>query len=294
MRERAYAKINLCLDVAGKREDGYHELKMIMVPIDFYDTLEMIPGQAETTLSLNRSYLPVNEKNTIIKAIMVMKETYSFDDHYACVLQKHIPTRAGLAGGSADAAAAIRMINRMLHLHMTRDEMIDVGRKVGADVPFCLLNRPAYVEGIGERITPFTCDPDFELLLVKPRKGVSTKEAFAVVDSEDPVHPDCMKMREALIRNDYESVVSSLGNSLEEAAVTLVPDIRKVKEELSEKGFDGVLMSGSGSTVFGITRNHELLEKAMAEMKSEGYFVRRTRIVGSHGNGYYRPGRRYE
>lgn len=294
MRERAYAKINLCLDVAGKRDDGYHELKMIMVPIDFYDVLEMIPGQSETSLSLNRSYLPVNEKNTIIKAIQIMKETFSFDDHYACVLQKHIPTRAGLAGGSADAAAAIRIMDRLLKLHLTRDEMIDIGKKVGADVPFCLLNRPAYVEGIGEKITPFTCDPDFELLLVKPRKGVSTKEAFAIVDSEDPVHPDCMKMRDALINNDYEGVISSLGNSLEEAAVSLVPDIKKVKEELTEKGFDGVLMSGSGSTVFGITRDHALLEKAMSEMKEERYFVRRTRIVGSHDHGYYRTRRRYE
>ena len=108
MRERANAKINLCLDVVGKREsDGYHELKMIMVPIDFYDVLEMLPAK-ETTLSLNRSYLPVNDKNTIIKAINVMKAKYGFDTNFACILHKHIPTRAGLAGGSADAAAAIR------------------------------------------------------------------------------------------------------------------------------------------------------------------------------------------
>ena len=113
MKERAYAKINLCLDVVGRRDDGYHELKMIMVPIDFYDVLEM-NFASETTLELNRSYLPVNEKNTIIKAIRVMQEKYGFDDEFECRLAKHIPTRAGLAGGSADAAAAIRMMNRML------------------------------------------------------------------------------------------------------------------------------------------------------------------------------------
>lgn len=278
MKERAYAKINLCLDVAGKREDGYHDLKMIMVPIDFYDLLEINPA-AETTLSLNRSYLPVNEKNTIIKAINVMKERYHFDMEFECKLQKHIPTRAGLAGGSADAAAAIRILNRMLHLNMSEQEMISVGKEVGADVPFCLINKPAYVEGIGEIITPFPCIAEFEVLLVKPKKGVSTKEAFAIVDNTEPYHPDCKKMKDALMTADYEGVVTSLGNSLEDAAIQLVEDIKNVKQELIERGFDGVLMSGSGSTVFGITKDPYLIEETMEAMKKKKYFVRRTRIV---------------
>ena len=279
MRERANAKINLCLDVVGKREsDGYHELKMIMVPIDFYDVLEMLPAK-ETTLSLNRSYLPVNDKNTIIKAINVMKAKYGFDTNFACILHKHIPTRAGLAGGSADAAAAIRMINNMLALHMSTEEMIEVGKEVGSDVPFCLINQPAYVEGTGEKIEPFYCHPDFELLLVKPRKGVSTKEAFEIVDQGNDVHPDCMAMREALITNNYEGVVKNLGNSLEPASLQLVDEIRTIKQQLSEHGFDGVLMSGSGSTAFGITKDSALLEKAMNDMKAQGYFVRKTKIL---------------
>ena len=279
MRERANAKINLCLDVVGKREsDGYHELKMIMVPIDFYDVLEMLPAK-ETTLSLNRSYLPINDKNTIIKAINVMKAKYGFDTNFACILQKHIPTRAGLAGGSADAAAAIRMINNMLALHMSTEEMIEVGKEVGSDVPFCLINQPAYVEGTGEKIEPFYCHPDFELLLVKPRKGVSTKEAFEIVDQGNDVHPDCMAMREALITNNYEGIVKNLGNSLEPASLQLVDEIRTIKQQLSEHGFDGVLMSGSGSTVFGITKDSALLEKAMNDMKAQGYFVRKTKIL---------------
>ncbi len=279
MRERANAKINLCLDVVGKREsDGYHELKMIMVPIDFYDVLEMMPAK-ETTLSLNRNYLPVNEKNTIIKAINVMKAKYGFDTNFACILQKHIPTRAGLAGGSADAAAAIRMINNMLALHMNTEEMIEVGKEVGSDVPFCLINQPAYVEGTGEKIEPFYCHPDFELLLVKPRKGVSTKEAIEIDDQRNDVHPDCMAMREALITNNYEGIVKNLGNSLEPASLQLVDEIRTIKQQLSEHGFDGVLMSGSGSTVFGITKDSALLEKAMNDMKAQGYFVRKTKIL---------------
>ncbi|NLH63591.1 MAG: 4-(cytidine 5'-diphospho)-2-C-methyl-D-erythritol kinase [Erysipelotrichaceae bacterium] len=279
MKERAYAKINLCLDVVGKRaSDGYHELKMIMVPIDFYDVLAMEPAE-ETSLSLNRSYLPVNGKNTIIKAISVMKKKYGFHENYACILQKHIPTRAGLAGGSADAAAAIRMMNSMLGLHLSNEELIEVGQEVGSDVPFCLLNQPAYVEGTGEKIEPFYCHPDLELLLVKPRRGVSTKEAFQIVDQGNDVHPDCAAMKEALMMDDYEGIIDNLGNSLEAASLQLVSEIKEIKEQMKKDGFDGVLMSGSGSTVFGITREDALLEQEMKKMKAEGYFVRRTKIL---------------
>lgn len=278
MKERAYAKINLCLDVVGKREDGYHELKMIMVPIDFYDVLEMKPA-AETTLSVNRSFLPVNEKNTVIKAISVMQQRYGFDQRFACTLQKHIPTQAGLAGGSADAAAAIRLINTMMKLNLSREELISAGKEVGADVPFCLLNRPAMVEGIGEIITPFECHPDFEILLVKPRRGVSTKAAFGGLDFSRIEHPDCEKMREALIADDYDGIVQALGNSLEEVSLRLVSEIRSVREDLLAYGFDGVLMSGSGSTVFGITRSPRVMKKAADLMKYKGYFVRMTKIL---------------
>ena len=277
MKERAYAKINLCLDVVGKREDGYHDLKMIMVPINFYDVLEMEFAE-ETTLELNRDYLPINDKNTIIKAIHIMQEKYNITEEFRCRLEKHIPTRAGLAGGSADAAAAIRMINRMCNLHLTKDEMIAVGKEVGADVPFCILNRPAFVEGIGEKITTFSCNPDFYLLLIKPRKGVSTAEAFHIVDEQEGIHPDCMAMQEALESNDYDGIISSLGNSMENAAMTFVPEIRNAKQDLLELGFDGVLMSGSGSTVFGITKDVELLDRSIDILKKKRYFVRKTTV----------------
>lgn len=277
MKERAYAKINLCLDVVGKREDGYHDLKMIMVPINFYDVLEM-EFAPETTLELNRDYLPINDKNTIIKAIHIMQKKYNITEEFRCRLEKHIPTRAGLAGGSADAAAAIRMINRMCNLHLTKDEMIAVGKEVGADVPFCILNRPAFVEGIGEKITTFSCSPDFYLLLIKPRKGVSTAEAFHIVDEQEGIHPDCKAMQEALEYNDYDGIISSLGNSMENAAMTLVPEIRKAKQDLLDLGFDGVLMSGSGSTVFGITKDVELLDRSIDILKKKRYFVRKTTV----------------
>lgn len=278
MKERAYAKINLCLNIKARRDDGYHELEMIMVPIDFYDTLEMIPSR-EMRISNNRSYIPVNEKNTVIKAVQVLRNRYGFDLNFDIRLQKHIPTRAGLAGGSADAAAAIRMMNKMLNLNMSEQDMIDCGREVGADVPFCILSKPALVQGIGEVIVPFECHPDFHILLVKPKRGVSTKEAFELSDRTEPVHPDCRKMGRALISGDYEGIIDSLGNSLEDAALQLVPEIRQVKEALSMLGFDGVQMSGSGSTVFGITKDEALVDKTMELMRGRKLFVRKTKIL---------------
>ena len=278
MRERAYAKINLCLNIKSRREDGYHELEMIMVPIDFYDTLEMIPSD-EMRIYNNRAYIPVNEKNTVIKAVQVLRQRYGFDTNFEIRLQKHIPTRAGLAGGSADAAAAIRMMNRMLNLNMSEQDMIDCGREVGADVPFCILSKPALVQGIGEVIVPFECHPDFHILLVKPKRGVSTKEAFELSDQTEPEHPDCRKMGRALIEGNYQGIVDALGNSLEGAALQLVPEIRQVKEALSLLGFDGVLMSGSGSTVFGITKDEALVDKTMELMRARKLFVRKTRIL---------------
>lgn len=278
MQERAYAKINLCLDVVRKREDGYHELRMIMVPIDFYDILEMHRAE-DTSMSLNRYYLPVNDKNTVIKTIHVMQEMFGFSDNYACTLQKHIPTQAGLAGGSADAAAAIRLINRDQQLGLTRDQMIDIAKRIGADVPFCTVNKPALVEGIGEKIEPFVCNPDFYILLVKPSKGVSTKKAFEGLNFETIVHPNVDGMKEALINDDYEGVLANLGNSLEEVSLQLVREIKDVKEELTELGFDGVLMSGSGSTVFGITKSRRVLKEGSLIMKANRHFVRSTRIL---------------
>jgi len=280
MRERAYAKINLCLDVVRRREDGYHDLRMIMVPVDFYDVVDLVPA-AETTMSLNRSYLPVNDKNTVIKAIHVMQERCGFDQNFACTLLKHIPTQAGLAGGSADAAAAIRIINRQLHLNLPYQELIDIAKEVGADVPFCLVNRPALVEGIGEILTPFECPAEFGILLVKPRRGVSTKAAFGGLDFSTIEHPDVDGMKEALEKGDYDGMISRLGNSLEKVSLDLVEEIREVKETLLDLGFDGALMSGSGSTVFGITKSPHLLHNASEVMRANGYFVRMTRIIDS-------------
>lgn len=277
MKQRAYAKINLSLDVVGVREDGYHDLKMIMVPIDFYDVVE-INFHYEMILEVDKKYLPTNQKNTIMQTIRYMQERYGFQDNFYVRLQKHIPTRAGLAGGSADAAATIRMVNRLKHLNLNLAEMIDVAHHIGADVPFCVANRPSYVEGIGEQLHPFHVQCPFYILLVKPSMGVSTQKCFAIVDQTNPIHPDCLQVQYALQHDRYELLIDSIGNSMEEAAIQLVPQIATIKQELRQAGLDGVAMSGSGSTVFGLSQSEQKINAVMHMMKKKGYFVRKTMI----------------
>lgn len=277
MKDRAYAKINLCLDVVKRRDDGYHELRMIMVPLQFYDVLD-IEISNEMSLECNASYLPLNEKNTIIKAINVLREEYGFKENFKIELRKHIPTQAGLAGGSADAAATIRIVKRLLKLDMNYHKMISLAKKVGADVPFCCVNKPAFVSGIGEKLDTFEMASDLHILLVKPFHGVSTKLAFELLDFETAIHPNCKKMKDALIKNDYEGIINCLGNTLEQSAFQIVPEIQVIKEKMLELGMDGVLMSGSGSTVFGITKSEEILDAVAEEMRKVSSFIRKTKI----------------
>ena len=277
MKQRAYAKINLCLDVVRRREDGYHELEMIMAPVNLYDTLNF-EFSDELRLQSNVPYLPLDRRNTIVKAIELLREEYGFKENFEITLQKHIPTQAGMAGGSTDGAAAIRALNKMLQLGMDNEKMVEIAKKVGADVPLCLRSRPAFVTGIGENLEHFRVHTPFYLLLVKPYKGVSTKVAFETLDFSCAEHPDCRRMREALIGNDYDGVLQSLGNTLEQSAFKLVPQIATIKQELLALGFDGALMSGSGSTVFALTRDPELLEKGAAAMRKKAAFIRKTEL----------------
>ncbi len=277
MKERAYAKINLCLDVVRRREDGYHELNMIMVPIDFYDVLEMNLA-SKMSLQSNAVYLPVDEKNTIIKAIEVMRREFGFQENFSIHLKKHIPTQAGLAGGSADGAAAMRMVQRLLKLEISEEKMNELAKKVGADVPFCIHSRPAVVTGIGENLEYFDFSSDFTVFLLKPYRGVSTRMAFEQLDFSKCSHPDVFAMKQALLKEDYPGLLKELGNSLEQSAFELVPQIARLKQELLEFGFDGALMSGSGSTVFGLTKEEALADQACRVFRKNGCFVRKTKI----------------
>ncbi len=278
MKDKAYAKVNFCLDVIKKRDDGYHELEMIMLPISLYDLIE-IEISEKMSFESNILFLEMDEKNTIIKAVNLIKEIYQRQENFRIKVTKHIPTQAGMAGGSSNAASTIRILNRLLNLNMSKDKMIEIGKMIGADVPFCLFNKPAIVRGIGEKLNFFKSNLSIEIILVKPRKGVSTKECFNKLDFTNLEHYDCEEMQKSLEENDYTKFLQMLGNNLEGPAFELVPEIKQIKKELLEFGFDAALMSGSGSTVMGFTTDKKLIEEAKIYFKRKKYYTRDTNIL---------------
>jgi len=278
MKVKAYAKINLCLNVVGKMENGYHELNMIMAPIDLFDSID-ISFDTTTTIHANKAYLPNDNRNTIIKVINGLRNIYHFDDQFRIKLIKNIPSQAGLGGGSADAAIMIKTLNALLDLKMSLEEMLTFGKTIGADVPFCLVNKPAFVGGIGDQIEVFTFDCPFYLLLVKPKKGVSTRRAFENLNFNELIHPNAYMLRDSMIACDYQQIINNLGNDLQKCAFRLVPEIEIVRSELLDFGFDRALMSGSGSTVFGITRDENLANRALLTFQRKYSFAKKTKII---------------
>ena len=278
MKKKAFAKINLCLDVIGKRENGYHELEMVMVPIDLFDTVD-IQISEEMKIQNDKFFLPSDERNTVIKAIEIMRKKYGFQENFKIQLVKNIPTQAGMAGGSADAATAIKIVNELLDLKASEKELFEIAEQVGSDVPFCMLGKPALVKGVGEKLTPIEINLDFHIFLAKPKKGVSTKIAFHNLDSTSFSHLDVEKVVQGLKEGNYEVFLDSLGNVLEEVAIQEVPEIYDMKKELLDFGFDAALMSGSGSTVFALTKNEALVDAAVNHFWNRYWFVKKTKIL---------------
>lgn len=277
MKESAYAKINLSLDVICRRDDGYHELSMIMLPLAFHDMLEIeLSDQDHYSSDIEMMF---DDSNTIVKAVKLMRETYDLKQYFKIHCIKYIPMQAGLAGGSADAAAVLRAINQLCDLQIPRNELALLGKQIGADVPFCVLNKPAYVSGIGEKIEPFEPMFDYEILLVKPAKGVSTKRAFEMLDFETAIHPPIGKIVTALKAGQTDDWLSELGNTLEQSAFQLVPEIGTIKKQLQGDGFEAVLMSGSGSCVFGLTRNAALIEQVKADARYKEWSCIHTNLL---------------
>ena len=273
MKEKAYAKVNLALDVTACWEDGYHELEMVNLPLNFYDILSIEEAE-KTTYHCNRSFIHFEEKNTVVKALKVIKERFCIDREFEVKLHKQIPTRAGLGGGSADAAAAIRLLQKMYSLQTSEEEWTELAAKVGADVPFCLYNRPAVVRGIGEKLEFFELKKNYTFLLIKPRRGVSTKEAFDRLDMELCDHTDVVKLAEALQAGDDKTAFSLMKNSLERSSFEIEPTVRRIKERLLKEGYDPVMMSGSGATVFTICEDGEKVRRTAEKFRKQGYFAR--------------------
>lgn len=278
MKIKAHAKINVGLDVVGKRDDGYHELKMVMLPIELYDLIEIEPSLTPS-FKCTPPYRIHPEKNTLLKAIEVCREARPFKEEFRIHLHKTIPSQAGLGGGSSDAAAVINYLNDYFRWMLSDEEKIALGVKVGADVPFCLFEKPAIVTGIGEKLSFFRLKQPMSLVLVQPHKGVSTKLAFKDLDIPKLVHPKTEDIAQALQEGDFLTLFDLMGNSLEEKAIRLVPEIALIKNELMDYGLDFAMMTGSGSVVMGFSQDEEVLRRVIHDLRAQYRFVKITKVL---------------
>lgn len=276
MNEPCYAKVNLALDVFNVRADGYHDIKSVMVPVSFYDEIDIRIAD-KTSYLCDKWYLKFNEANSIVKMINSFTKMFDINDHYQVYLKKLIPTKAGLAGGTSDAAGALRILQRIYHRNLTDEQIKDLCLSVGADVYFNYYNRPAVVSGIGDKLDFINIVDDYYVLLVKPREGVSTKEAYGLLDMDKCDHPDIDGLVKAL--ENGEDILPFMSNSLEQPALILNSEIASVKRKLMELGAPIALMSGSGSTVFTISKNRAEIELLYEKIKNYDYFVRMAKII---------------
>lgn len=264
MRLRALAKINLGLDILGKREDGYHEVRMIMQTIQMYDVLEMkkkkIPG---ISLAVNYPFIPSDERNLVYKAAKLLMDEFQVKGGVTIRLEKFIPVAAGMAGGSSDAAATLVGINRLFKLGLSERELMDRAVKIGADVPYCIMRGTALAEGIGEKLTGITQVPECFVLIGKPGINVSTRAAYESLNlSGIQNHPDIDGMIQDIQNGDLQGMTAKMGNVFEPGIIGQYPVIQEIKDLMESHGALKAMMSGSGPTVFGIFDSQEKMNAA--------------------------------
>ena len=262
---QAYGKVNLGLDVLRRRPDGYHEVKMIMQTVKLHDTLTFETVDEDViVLSTNADELPVNEDNLVYKACRMLKQEYQITRGIRVFLQKELPVAAGMAGGSADAAAALIGMNKIFDLQIPKHKLMEYGVKLGADVPYCIMKGTALSEGIGEKLTALAPMPDCYILLAKPPIAVSTKMVYENLHANElEKHPDI-----ALEEQSLQGITERMENVLETVTQVRYPVIAEIKACMKECGAMNSLMSGSGPTVFGIFTEKEKAEKAADAIRS--------------------------
>ena len=272
MEIKATAKINLGLDVIRKREDGYHDVRMIMQMTGMYDRITLSPkrGKPGIVLKTNLPYIPVNENNLAFRAAKILMDEFDVTDGLAIHLQKFIPVAAGLAGGSTDAAAVMKAVNRIFRLGLDDAQLMERGAKIGADIPYCIMGGTALAEGIGEKLTPLPAMPACSILLAKPPISVSTKEVYGALRADEiERHPDIDGMIEALKEGNLYGVTDRLANVLEDVTAPSRPIIGEMEQEMKEAGALAAIMSGSGPTVFGIFDNETNARKCRDELRTK-------------------------
>lgn len=268
---KAYGKINLGLDVLRRRDDGYHEVRMIMQTVGVYDRIDMerreTPG---ISLETNLYYLPTNENNLVYKAAKLLMDEFSISEGVNIYLKKYIPVAAGMAGGSSDAASVLFGMNKMFHLGLSTEELMKRGVRLGADVPYCIMRGTALSEGIGEVLTPLPPVPQCHVLIAKPGISVSTKFVYENLHANElrpEQHPDIDRIMEGIREGSITKICENLGNVLETVTVREYPVIQEIKDFMISHGADGALMSGSGPTVFGLFTDLEAAQKAYRELR---------------------------
>ncbi|MEE1305538.1 MAG: 4-(cytidine 5'-diphospho)-2-C-methyl-D-erythritol kinase [Agathobacter sp.] len=269
---KALAKINLGLDVVRRREDGYHEVRMIMQTIHLYDRLNIAKTQEPgISIKTNLSFLPVNENNLVYKAGKLLMDEFDIREGVSVDLSKRIPVAAGMAGGSTDAAAMMYGINRLFSLGLSKKELMERGVKIGADVPYCIMRGTALAENIGEELTELPAMVKCPVLIAKPQISVSTKFVYQNLKlDKNTVHPDIDNLIAKIEANDLEGIAAGMGNVLETVTIPAYPVIAEIKEQMLKSGAVNSMMSGSGPTVFGLFRDQETAKKAYKEMKKSG------------------------
>lgn len=272
MRLQAFAKINLGLDVLEKREDGYHEVRMIMQTIRMYDQLDMRKSvEPGIHLTTNKKYIPVDENNLVWRAAKLMMDTCGIIEGVSIHLHKVIPVAAGMAGGSSDAAATLVGMNRLFHCGLSKEKLMELGVQIGADVPYCVLRGTALAEGIGEKLTVLPPMPDCWILIGKPGISVSTKYVYTTLDlNTDTVHPDIDGMKKALEDGNLYGITERMGNVLQDVTIPAYPEVERIKEQMKTLGAVNAMMSGSGPTVFGIFDNEEKAQEACQKLRESG------------------------
>ena len=266
---KAMGKINLALDVLGRRENGYHDVRMVMQSVQIFDRLLIEKSRdAGIRVKTNRSYLPTDENNLVYQAAKLLIDEFGITEGVNIDLKKFLPVAAGMAGGSSDAAAVLFGMNRMFRLGLTQEELMKRGLLIGADIPFCIMRGTVLAEGIGEILTPLAPVPQCHVLIAKPPISISTKTIYERIDTKGvDVHPDIDGMLRAIAENDLKGVASCLGNVLEQVTREDCPLIKQIEETMLSHGAIGAAMSGSGPTVFGLFEEEENARAACLKLK---------------------------
>ena len=276
---RSFAKINISLNITKKREDGFHELDSVMLPISLHDSLVVSKlNGPDNFVTVDDFSIRTFSYNLATLSIDKLQSVYHFNDKFRVLIHKVIPIQAGLGGGSSNAAFTMKAVNSMLKLGAPDEELINLGKTLGCDIPFFIKCKPARVQGVGEILTPITIKNNYYVLLVKPELGCSTREVYALSDTMDLKVGNIENVIKALEEGNDDLLAENISNALQEPAIELVPVIQSIIDELHKNGLKMVLVTGSGSAVFALSTNKKQLKEVFKKL-DDRYEVELAKVI---------------